>query len=125
MCRVVEGRGDQPRQHPLECAGDGVLTQGSDTRILFVDDTFAPLVPELLGLWDGIRVVVHCSDGPPPGPSRSRVAGVCLVGAVGDDDAAVQVATSAGPGRPRRVRGLTRGSRRPGETGAYPGRFSA
>ncbi|MGW6454954.1 acyl-CoA synthetase [Streptomyces sp. NPDC055078] len=38
----------------------------SDTRVLLVDDTFAPLVPELLKLWDGVTTLVHCGDGPPP-----------------------------------------------------------
>lgn len=38
----------------------------SDTRILFVDDTFAPAVPALRELWDGIETLVHCGDGPVP-----------------------------------------------------------
>ncbi|WP_405904161.1 long-chain fatty acid--CoA ligase [Streptomyces sp. NBC_00656] len=38
----------------------------SGTRLLIVDDTFAPLVPQLRELWGGIAEVVHCGDGPTP-----------------------------------------------------------
>ncbi|MFJ8861818.1 long-chain fatty acid--CoA ligase [Streptomyces sp. NPDC102451] len=38
----------------------------SDTRILFVDDTFAPVVPELRALWEHLDIVIHCGDGPTP-----------------------------------------------------------
>ncbi|ALC18714.1 long-chain-fatty-acid--CoA ligase [Streptomyces pristinaespiralis] len=38
----------------------------SDTRILLVDDAFAPLVPKLRGLWEGIATVIHCGDEPTP-----------------------------------------------------------
>ncbi|MFJ8861810.1 long-chain fatty acid--CoA ligase [Streptomyces sp. NPDC102451] len=38
----------------------------SGTRVLIVDDAFAPLVPRLRELWDGIAVVLYCGDGPVP-----------------------------------------------------------
>ncbi|MFF0051088.1 long-chain fatty acid--CoA ligase [Streptomyces sp. NPDC005498] len=38
----------------------------SGTRVLLVDDAFAPLVPQMRELWDGIATVVHCGDGPAP-----------------------------------------------------------
>ncbi|WP_405904154.1 long-chain fatty acid--CoA ligase [Streptomyces sp. NBC_00656] len=37
-----------------------------DTRILLVDDTFAPVVAELRALWPRLTVVIHCGDGPTP-----------------------------------------------------------
>lgn len=37
----------------------------SGTRVLVVDDAFAPAVPALRGLWDGLTTTVHCGDGPP------------------------------------------------------------
>ncbi|NUS43791.1 MAG: long-chain-fatty-acid--CoA ligase [Mycobacteriaceae bacterium] len=41
----------------------------SDTRVLLVDDTFAPLVAELQ--FDGLRTVVHIGDGDPLGDALS------------------------------------------------------
>lgn len=38
----------------------------SDTQILFVDDAFAPVVPELRRAWPGLRAVVHMGEEPAP-----------------------------------------------------------
>lgn len=38
----------------------------SETEILLVDDTFAPMVAALRQGYEGLRVVVHLGDGPPP-----------------------------------------------------------
>ena len=38
----------------------------SDTSVLFVDDTFAPMLSELRAQAPGLRAVVHCGDGPTP-----------------------------------------------------------
>ncbi|WP_377267457.1 long-chain fatty acid--CoA ligase [Peterkaempfera sp. SMS 1(5)a] len=38
----------------------------SETRVLFVDDAFVPLVPQLLAEWDGVTTLVHCGDRPIP-----------------------------------------------------------
>ncbi|MFE5915035.1 long-chain-fatty-acid--CoA ligase [Streptomyces wedmorensis] len=38
----------------------------SDTRVLLVDDAFAPLVAQLRELWDGLDAVVYCGSGPVP-----------------------------------------------------------
>ncbi|RLV77630.1 long-chain-fatty-acid--CoA ligase [Streptomyces rapamycinicus] len=38
----------------------------SETEILLVDDTFAPVVSELRQGYEGLRVVVYMGDGPPP-----------------------------------------------------------
>ncbi|WP_405904099.1 long-chain fatty acid--CoA ligase [Streptomyces sp. NBC_00656] len=40
--------------------------EDSDTRILFVDDAFAPEAARLRALWSGLTTVVHCGDGPTP-----------------------------------------------------------
>jgi acyl-CoA synthetase (AMP-forming)/AMP-acid ligase II len=37
-----------------------------DTRILLVDDLFAPMVPALRGLSKSLRTVVYCGDGAVP-----------------------------------------------------------
>jgi acyl-CoA synthetase (AMP-forming)/AMP-acid ligase II len=38
----------------------------SDTRILLIDDTFAPLLSELRSQSGDLATVIHCGDGPPP-----------------------------------------------------------
>ena len=38
----------------------------SDTRILLIDDTFLPLLPELRSQFSDLAVVIHCGDGPTP-----------------------------------------------------------
>ncbi|ALC18706.1 long-chain-fatty-acid--CoA ligase [Streptomyces pristinaespiralis] len=38
----------------------------SSTRVLFVDDAFAPLTPALHAEWDGVTTLIHCGDGPTP-----------------------------------------------------------
>ncbi|GAA3528465.1 long-chain fatty acid--CoA ligase [Amycolatopsis ultiminotia] len=38
----------------------------SETGILLVDDTFAPMVAALRQEYEGLRAVVHMGDGPPP-----------------------------------------------------------
>src|SRR5882757_1879741 len=38
----------------------------SDTRVLLVDDAFAPMVPALRAAAPDLRLVVHCGDGPTP-----------------------------------------------------------
>ncbi|WP_431968675.1 acyl-CoA synthetase [Nocardia sp. bgisy134] len=38
----------------------------SDSRVLFVDDAFAPMVPALRAQYPELRAVVHCGDGPAP-----------------------------------------------------------
>lgn len=38
----------------------------SETTILFVDDAFAPLVPQLRGAWPQLRTVIHLGEDPPP-----------------------------------------------------------
>ena len=37
-----------------------------DTRVLFVDDAFAPLVPRLRELSSSLRTVVFCGTGAAP-----------------------------------------------------------
>lgn len=40
----------------------------SDSRILLIDDTFLPLLPELRSQFPDLAAVIHCGDGPtPPG----------------------------------------------------------
>ena len=51
------------RWHPSEMV---YALRDSDTSILVVDDTFAPLVPELLDGHPGLRAVILAADGPPP-----------------------------------------------------------
>jgi acyl-CoA synthetase (AMP-forming)/AMP-acid ligase II len=38
----------------------------SDTRVLFVDDAFAPMLPALQDAAPDLKVIVHCGDGPTP-----------------------------------------------------------
>lgn len=38
----------------------------SDTRVLFIDDAFAPMLPALREQVPALRVVVHCGEGPAP-----------------------------------------------------------
>lgn len=38
----------------------------SESGVLFVDDTFAPMLPGLRERAPGLRTVVHCGDGPTP-----------------------------------------------------------
>jgi acyl-CoA synthetase (AMP-forming)/AMP-acid ligase II len=38
----------------------------SDTRMLLIDDTFLPLLPELRSHSSELAVVIHCGDGPTP-----------------------------------------------------------
>jgi acyl-CoA synthetase (AMP-forming)/AMP-acid ligase II len=38
----------------------------SDTRVLFVDDAFAPMLPALQDAAPGLKVIVHCGDAPTP-----------------------------------------------------------
>ncbi|MFI6598651.1 long-chain fatty acid--CoA ligase [Nonomuraea sp. NPDC050536] len=52
------------RWSPTEIA---TSLEESGTAVLFVDDTFAPLVPALREQWPGLRTVIHCGDGTVPG----------------------------------------------------------
>ena len=38
----------------------------SDTRVLFVDDTFAPMIPALQEQFSGLSTVIYCGDGQLP-----------------------------------------------------------
>lgn len=38
----------------------------SDTRVLFVDDAFAPMIPALREQFPGLTTVISCGDGEPP-----------------------------------------------------------
>jgi acyl-CoA synthetase (AMP-forming)/AMP-acid ligase II len=38
----------------------------SDTRVLLVDDVFAPMLPAIRAQWDGLVTVIFCGDGPAP-----------------------------------------------------------
>jgi acyl-CoA synthetase (AMP-forming)/AMP-acid ligase II len=38
----------------------------SDTRVLFVDDAFAPMIPGLREQFQGLSTVIHCGDGDLP-----------------------------------------------------------
>ena len=38
----------------------------SDTRVLFVDDAFAPMIPALREQFSGLATVIHCGDGDGP-----------------------------------------------------------
>jgi acyl-CoA synthetase (AMP-forming)/AMP-acid ligase II len=38
----------------------------SDTRVLFVDDAFAPMIPALREQFPGLSTVIHCGDGDLP-----------------------------------------------------------
>ena len=38
----------------------------SETRVLLVDESFAPLVPELRTAYDGLSTVIYCGDGEAP-----------------------------------------------------------
>jgi acyl-CoA synthetase (AMP-forming)/AMP-acid ligase II len=38
----------------------------SDTRVLFVDDAFAPMIPALREQFPGLTTVIHCGDGELP-----------------------------------------------------------
>ncbi|MFD6354210.1 acyl-CoA synthetase [Nocardia tengchongensis] len=40
--------------------------EDSDSRVLLVDDAFAPLVPALHERFDGLTTVIHCGDGATP-----------------------------------------------------------
>ena len=44
----------------------GPMLAESDTQILFVDDAFAPVVPELRQSWPGLRAVIHMGEEPTP-----------------------------------------------------------
>ena len=43
----------------------------SDTRVLFVDDAFAPMIPALQEQFPGLTTVIHCGDGEPPANTLS------------------------------------------------------
>ncbi|HKY90728.1 MAG TPA: long-chain fatty acid--CoA ligase [Nevskiaceae bacterium] len=51
------------RWHPREIAGS---LDDCETRLLVVDDTFAPMVEELSGRSRELRTVLHAGDGPAP-----------------------------------------------------------
>jgi acyl-CoA synthetase (AMP-forming)/AMP-acid ligase II len=38
----------------------------SDTRVLFVDDAFAPMIPALCERFPGLSAIIHCGDGELP-----------------------------------------------------------
>lgn len=38
----------------------------SDTQVLFIDDAFVPMAPILLEKSPGLRILIHCGDGPTP-----------------------------------------------------------
>ncbi|MFC9896102.1 long-chain fatty acid--CoA ligase [Nocardia sp. NPDC127579] len=38
----------------------------SGTKVLFVDDAFAPMLPAIRQSYDGLTAVIHCGDGPTP-----------------------------------------------------------
>jgi acyl-CoA synthetase (AMP-forming)/AMP-acid ligase II len=43
----------------------------SDTRVLFVDDAFAPVIPALREQFPGLSTVIHCGDGDLPAGALS------------------------------------------------------
>ncbi len=43
----------------------------SGTTVLFVDDAFAPLLPDLVAGCPGLRHVIHCGEGPTPAGALS------------------------------------------------------
>jgi acyl-CoA synthetase (AMP-forming)/AMP-acid ligase II len=43
----------------------------SDTRVLFVDDAFAPMIPALCEQFPGLSTVIHCGDGDLPADALS------------------------------------------------------
>jgi acyl-CoA synthetase (AMP-forming)/AMP-acid ligase II len=43
----------------------------SDTRVLFVDDAFAPMIPALCEQFSGLSTVIHCGDGDLPAGALS------------------------------------------------------
>ncbi|TCK26831.1 acyl-CoA synthetase [Pseudonocardia endophytica] len=45
--------------------------QDSDTGVLLVDDTFAPMLPALREAAPGLRTVIHAGDGPTPDGAES------------------------------------------------------
>jgi len=45
--------------------------EDSETRVLFVDDTFTPAVASIQAASPGLTTVVHCGDGPTPEGMRS------------------------------------------------------
>ncbi|HEY5833026.1 long-chain-fatty-acid--CoA ligase [Streptomyces sp.] len=55
------------RWHPAEIVH---ALRESETRTLFVDDAFAPVVPALRDRWPGLRTVVFCGEGTQPDGSR-------------------------------------------------------
>ena len=44
----------------------------SDTRVLFVDDAFAPMIPILREQFSGLTTVIHCGDGDLPAEPELR-----------------------------------------------------
>jgi len=40
--------------------------EDSQTKLLVVDDTFAPMVPAIQADYSGLKAVIHCGDGPAP-----------------------------------------------------------
>ncbi|MCX2931233.1 long-chain-fatty-acid--CoA ligase [Mycobacterium sp. CVI_P3] len=50
----------------LRAAEIAYSLRDSDTRILLIDDTFLPLLPELLSQFSDLATVIHCGDGPTP-----------------------------------------------------------
>jgi len=43
----------------------------SDTRVLLVDDAFAPMIPALCEQFPGLSTVIHCGDGELPVTPRA------------------------------------------------------
>ncbi|MGG7566495.1 AMP-binding protein [Rhodovulum sp. DZ06] len=82
--------------------------EDSGTRVLVVDDAFAPMVPELRALAPCIAHVIHAGDGPPPGGAEGFEALIAAhdpapdAGACGDDMAAL-LYTGGTTGRPKGV----------------------
>jgi len=85
-----------------------------DTRILLVDDAFAPLVTELRKLSASLRTVVYCGDGPVPEGMAGYEALLAEAAPVEDaphspDELAAIMYTGGTTGRPKGVM-LTHGS---------------
>jgi acyl-CoA synthetase (AMP-forming)/AMP-acid ligase II len=85
-----------------------------DTRILLVDDLFAPMVPALRGLSKSLRTVVYCGDGPVPEGMTGYEALLAATDPIDDaphasDELAAIMYTGGTTGQPKGVM-LTHGS---------------
>ncbi len=79
-----------------------------DTRILIVDDAFAPMVPALRGLSKSLATVMHCGSGPVPDGMLSYEALLAEAAPVadterGNDELAAVMYTGGTTGAPKGV----------------------